>query len=421
MIPDRLSWSVAWRSLLRSKRLTALTLVVLSVSVVLVIFLSALMNGVEQDLIDETTGAIPHATIEPSEREPAALWDREASDSSGRGPVYVGEETTLTSQKGTLDDWQRWMRLVEQFGPDIEGVSAAVEGQGFAIRGEKREAVRLYGVDPRRYDRLVPIQESLVEGRFYELGPGEIAIGYKLADKMEVGPGDRLQVTTPEGKGRSMRIVGLFDTGFGGIDDATIFMPLGDGQSLFGLGSSVNAIGIEIRDVFAADRLAEQLRRQVPYAVTSWIAENERLLRALESQGRSTDLITFFTAVAAAFAVASILIVLVTNKLQEIGILKAMGATRRQVRTVFALQGTLLSLFGGIIGSSVGVGVVKLLSGLESAPTAGGQTEPLFPFELSPEMVVGTVVGAVIIGFVASLIPARRAANVDPIEVIQNG
>jgi lipoprotein-releasing system permease protein len=218
-----------------------------------------------------------------------------------------------------------------------------------------------------------------------------------------------------------MRIVGLFDTGFGGIDDATIFMPLGDGQSLFGLGSSVNAIGIEIRDVFAADRLAEQLRRQVPYAVTSWIADNERLLRALESQGRSTDLITFFTAVAAAFAVASILIVLVTNKLQEIGILKAMGATRRQVRTVFALQGTLLSLFGGIIGSSVGVGVVKLLSGLESAPTAGGQTEPLFPFELSPEMVVGTVVGAVIIGFVASLIPARRAANVDPIEVIQNG
>lgn len=421
MIPDRLSWSVAWRSLLRSKRLTALTLVVLSVSVVLVIFLSALMNGVEQDLIDETTGAIPHATIEPSEREPAALWDREASDSSGRGPVYVGEETTLTSQKGTLDDWQRWVQLVEQFGPDIEGVSPAVEGQGFAIRGEKREAVRLYGVAPRRYDRLVPIQESLVEGRFYELGPGEIAIGYKLADKMEVGPGDRLQVTTPEGTGRSMRIVGLFDTGFGGVDDATIFMPLGDGQSLFGLGSSVNAIGIEIRDVFAADRLAEQLRRQVPYAVTSWIADNERLLRALESQGRSTDLITFFTAVAAAFAVASILIVLVTNKLQEIGILKAMGATRRQVRTVFALQGTLLSLFGGIIGSSVGVGVVKLLSGLESAPTAGGQTDPLFPFSLTPGLVVGTVVGAVLIGFVASLIPARRAANVDPIEVIQNG
>jgi len=421
MIPDRLSWSVACRSLLRSKRLTALTLVVLSVSVVLVIFLSALMNGVEQDLINETTGAIPHTTIEPSERHPAALWDRPKPDTSDRGPVYVGEETTLASQKGALDDWQRWMQLVEQFSPEIQGVSPAVVGQGFAIRGEKREAVRLYGVEPRRHDRLVPIQENLIEGRFYKLGPGEIAIGYKLADKMGVGPGDRLQVTTPEGRGRSMRIVGLFDTGFGGLDDATVFMPLGDGQSLFGLGSSVNVIGIEIRDVFEADRLAEQLQRQVPHNVTSWIAENERLLRALESQGRSTDLITFFTAVAAAFAMASILIVLVTNKLQEIGILKAMGATRRQIRTIFALQGTLLSLLGGLIGSSVGVGVVALLSGLESSPMAGGQTEPLFPFHLTPELVVGTVVGAVLIGFVASLIPARRAANVDPIEVIQYG
>ena len=421
MIPDRLSWSVAWRSLLRSKRLTALTLVVLSVSVVLVIFLSALMNGVEQDLIDETTGAIPHATIEPSEREPAALWDREASDSSGRGPVYVGEETTLTSQKGTLDDWQRWMRLVEQFGPDIEGVSAAVEGQGFAIRGEKREAVRLYGVDPRRYDRLVPIQESLVEGRFYELGPGEVAIGYKLAETMGVDTGDRLQVTTSAGTGRSMRIVGLFDTGFGGVDNAAVFMRLGDGQSLFGLGASVNAIGVEVHNVFQADRVAEQLQRQVPHAVTSWIADNERLLRALEGQGRSSDLIIFFTAVAAAFAIASILIVLVTNKLPEIGILKAMGATRRQIRTVFALQGALLSLVGGILGASVGALTVKLLSKIEGPPTASGRTEPLFPFELSPELVAGTVVGAVLIGFVASLVPALRASDVDPIEVIQNG
>ena len=159
----------------------------------------------------------------------------------------------------------------------------------------------------------------------------------------------------------------------------------------------------------------------MPHAVTSWIADNERLLRALEGQGRSSDLIIFFTAVAAAFAIASILIVLVTNKLPEIGILKAMGATRRQIRTVFALQGALLSLAGGILGASVGALTVKLLSKIEGPPTASGRTEPLFPFELSPELVAGTVVGAVLIGFVASLVPALRASDVDPIEVIQNG
>jgi lipoprotein-releasing system permease protein len=421
MMPDRLSWSVAWRGLVRSKRLSGLTLVVLSVSVTLVIFLTALIDGLERDLVEETTGAIAHVLIEPRDREPVALWEQEQPVLFQDRPLYLGERTTLSSQKGAIDNWQRWTRVVDQFGPEIQGVSPAAGGQGFVIRGENREAVRLYGVEPRRYDRLVPIQENLVAGRFYDLGPGEITIGYTLAEAMGVDTGDRLQVTTSAGTGRSMRIVGLFDTGFGQIDNAAVFMRLGDGQSLFGLGSSVNAIGIEIQQVFQADRVAEQLQRQVPYDVTSWIADNERLLRALEGQGRSSDLIIFFTAVAAAFAIASILIVLVTNKLPEIGILKAMGATRHQIRTVFALQGTLLSLAGGVIGASIGVVTVRLLSRIEGLPTASGRTEPLFPFELSAELVAGTVAGALLIGFVASLVPALRASGVDPIEVIQRG
>jgi len=418
---DRLSWSVAWRGLVRSKRLTALTLVVLSVSVILVIFLTALIDGLERDLVEETTGAIAHVLIEPREREPIAWWEQAERGARDEGPLYLGERTTLTSKKGAINNWQRWSRLIDAFGPEIRGVSPAAEGQGFTIRGEKREAVRLYGVEPRRYDRLVPIQENLVQGRFYELGPGEITIGYRLAETMGVGLGDRLKVNTAEGTGRSMRIVGLFDTGFGGVDNATVLMRLGDGQSLLGLGSSVNAIGIEVENVFQANRVAEQLQRQIPYTVTSWIADNERLLRALEGQGRSSDLIIFFTAVAAAFAIASILIVLVTNKLQEIGILKAMGATRHQIRAVFALQGALLSLAGGGLGAMVGVGVVRLLSTVQGPPTASGRAEPLFSFELGPELVVGTVVGAVLIGLVASLVPARRASHVNPIAVIQNG
>ncbi len=420
MIPDRLSWSVAWQGLLKSKRLTFLTLVVLAASVILVIFLTALIDGLERDLVEETTGAIPHVVIEPSERTPIALWEQRFSDKAS-DTVYVGERTSLTSQKGAIDNWQRWMRTAENFGDEIEAVSPAAEGRGFAIRGEKREAVRLYGIKPRRFDRLVPIQHNLVEGRFYELGPGEIAVGYKLARRMGVARNDRLQITTPDGTGRSMRVVGIFDTGFGRIDDATVFMRLDDGQSLFGLGSSVNSIGVELSRVFTADRIAEQLGRQIPYDVSSWIADNQRLLRALEGQGRSSDLIIFFTAIAAAFAVASILIVLVTNKLPEIGILKAMGATRHQILTIFALQGTLLSLVGSLIGTAAGVLLVEFLSGVEGPPTASGRTEPLFPFELSPELVVGTILGTVVIGLLASLVPARRASNVDPIEVIQSG
>jgi lipoprotein-releasing system permease protein len=421
MIPDRLSWSVAWKGLLNARRLTGLTLVVVSVSVVLVLFLTALIGGLEVRLVNETTGAIPHITVEPREREPIALWTREGDIEDAERRRYIGQVTSYADQLNRISDWRRWTKRIEAYDDDILAASPAAEGRGFAIRGEREEPVRIYGVQPRRFDRIVPIQDNLVDGRFYRLGPGEIAIGFKLADEMGVGIGDRLQIATPDGTGVSKRVVGIFETGFGSIDQSTVFMMLGDGQSLFGLGSAVTSIGIEVRDVFDSDELAGQLSLQVPYKVTDWTENNQRLLRALEAQQRSSDLIVFFTAVAAAFAIASILIVLVTNKLPEIGILKAMGATRQQIRTIFALQGFFLAGVGALIGAGLGTLLVRGLSNIKGPPSETGTREPIFPFELTSELVVATIAVAALLGFLASLIPAKRASGVDPIEVIRGG
>lgn len=415
MIPDRLSWSVAWRSLLTARRLTVLTLVVVSVSVVLVVFLSSLINGVQANLIEETTGAIPHVTIEPQKRQPIALWARPHAGNRR----YIGQITSVSTQKKKISNWPRWVERVEQAHAGIVAVSPAAEGRGFAIRGETQESVRVYGVQPRRFNRLVPIQPGLLEGRFYRLRPGEVAIGLALAEDLDVSIGDRLQVTAPQGQGVSKRVAGLFETGFAAIDQSTVLMPLGDGQSLYGLGAAVTSIGLEVRDVFDAPDIAEQLGLQVPYKVTAWTENNRSLLRALETQQRSSDLIVFFTAVAAAFAIASILIVLVTNKLPEIGILKAMGATRQQVRTIFGLQGTILAGIGGLLGTGLGAALVGALAQLERPPTASGRREPVFPFELSIELALSTIIVAAVLGFAASIVPARRASSVDPIEVIR--
>ena len=130
-------------------------------------------------------------------------------------------------------------------------------------------------------------------------------------------------------------------------------------------------------------------------------------------------MITAFTALAASFAIASILIVLVTNKLREIGILKAMGATRRQIRTIFAIQGAVLGGMGALVGSGLGVALVMGLSSIRVIQPGTGRLGPLFPFELWPELIVVTVLSSTLLGLLAAVIPARRAANVDPMEVIR--
>lgn len=414
MWPDRLSWSFAWRSLGGSGRLTALTLVVVGVSVVLVIFLTSLIEGLRVQLVKETTGAIPHIVIRPMAREPL----RPASLSDEKTDV-VGRRSTWSRERTKIDDWRRWTRFAEAFGPSVVAVTPLAEGAGFAARGAQRYPIRVYGVEPRGFDRVVPIQSNLELGRFYRLGPQECAIGAELAENLGVGIGDRLRVTSSDGKATDKRVVGIFRTGFSGLDEGTLFMPLGDAQALLGIGAAVTSIGIRVSDVFEAEEIAARMALQVPHEVRDWTKDNTRLLGALEAQKRSSDMITGFTALAASFAIASILIVLVTNKLREIGILKAMGATRRQIRAIFAIQGAALGGLGAVVGSVFGVGLVLGLASIRVMQPGTGRLAPLFPFELWPGLIGATVLLSTLLGLVAAIIPARRAANVDPMEVIR--
>lgn len=414
MWPDRLSWSFAWRSLLGSGRLTALTLVVVGVSVVLVIFLSSLIEGLRVQLVKETTGAIPHIVIQPTPREPL----QPASLSNAQLAV-VGTRSTWSRQRTTIDDWRRWTSYAERFGQSVVAVAPLAEGAGFAARGSQRYPIRIFGVEPRSYDRVVPIQPSLERGRFYRMGPEESAIGAELAKNLGVDIGDRIRVTSSDGASTDKRVVGIFRTGFSGLDEGALFIPIGDAQALLGIGAAVTSIGIRVSDVFEAEDIAVRMARQVPHEVRDWTKDNTRLLGALQAQKRSSDMITGFTALAASFAIASILIVLVTNKLREIGILKAMGATRRQIRAIFAIQGAVLGGMGAVVGSILGVALVQGLASIRVVQPGTGRLGPLFPFELWPELIVVTIVSSTLLGLLAAIIPARRAANVDPMEVIR--
>lgn len=416
MLPDRLSISVAISNLVESKRLTGLTIGVVSISVVLVVFLTSLISGLQKSLVEEVTGSIPHIVVEPKERQPVAAWEARPRDENR---LFVGERSGVTRQKRKIENWRELLPTIERLDRRVSNVVASVEERGFAIRGQTREAVRISGVQPRQYDAIVDLQSSLLRGRFYELAPGEVAIGYTLAETLAVGLGDRIQVAPPTGEAVSKTVAGLYDTGVGQLDEATVFMLLNDGQSLFGLGSAINSVGMTVQPVFDADEVADRLALHVPQTVTSWTEQNERLLRALEAQSTSSTMLVLFATVAAAFAIASILIVLVTNKLPEIGILKTMGATSRQVRATFAVQGALLATFGGIFGSAAGYLFCLALSTVEGPPTETGRVEPLFPFDFSPSIFLGAVVIAGVVGFAASLIPARRAGKVSPIDVIR--
>jgi lipoprotein-releasing system permease protein len=392
-----------------------LTIGVVAISVTLIIFLSSLIGGLQKRLISTVTGALPQVVVRQEEREPITLW--QTRPPGGGGPLYTGRVPTLEQRKLKIEDWRKWVDRLRNFDPQVRGVSPVVEGDAILARGENRKSVLVTGVIPAVHNDVVEIQSNLVSGRFFGLRTGEIAIGYRIADDLDVRIDDKVRITTGEGVSNTFTLKGIFDTGYQVVDARTVFMPLSDAQSLFGLARAVTSIGIKLDDVFAAPEIARRMSLQVPYDVEPWTEENQALLAALRSQTQTSRLILAFTTIAAGFGIASILITAVTSKLREIGILKAMGATQRQIVGIFTLESTLMAVVGGLVGAGLGIGLS--IGAYRYRLATGPERDAVFPIDLSPQLVLSAFGIAVAIGFLASLYPARRAGSVNPIEVIR--
>jgi len=417
MTGSSFSFLVAIRHLRYGVAQTLLTIGVVASSVTLIIFLSSLIAGLQERLIENTTGAIPHIVIEQPERMPIPAWE---IDSLRReDTLYVGTTMSLEQRLRKIEDWTAWLDRLRQFDTNIIAVSPEVEEQAIMTRGARSKGVSVIGVIPERHNDVVDIQSKLTQGRFFGLNGGEVAIGHQLAGDFDVTLGNKIRLINPEGVSATYTVAGVFDTGFRGVDDSVVFVPLRDAQSLFGLGSAVTSIGLKLERIFEAEELANRLDLQLPYEAESWMEENQSLLAALRGQTQSSRLILIFTTLAAGFGIASILITAVVSKLREIGILKAMGATSRQIIEIFSFESTILAAIGGIIGAAFGSWLSLFVYRLRLVAAPGGERD-VFPVIITTELVVGSIFLAIGVGFFASLYPSLRAARVDPIEVIRS-
>ncbi|MFQ3548142.1 MAG: ABC transporter permease [Armatimonadota bacterium] len=413
---DRFSWKVALKQLRYNKAQTFLTVCLVAVSVTLIIFLSSLIYGLQKRLISSVTGSIPHITVTPEKRESIALWENKLPNDK---TIYIGTRVAIEQKKRKIEDWAIVIPFLEDFDSAITAVSPTVDGQGFLIRGETRKAVVINGIIPEKHNRIVDIEEKLVDGRFFGLNAGEIALGYQIADDLDLKLGDKVRLISSEEISSTYTVAGIFDTGFRAVDTGTVYIPLRDAESLFGIGRAVTSIGIKITDIFEADNMAERLSKQIKYETNSWMKDNQSLLSGLRAQSQSSTLILTFTTIAAGFGIASILITLVVSKYRDIGILKAMGATNKQILSIFMLESTLLASLGSVVGAVCGIAFSLFVNSMRQQASATGRQAEVFPIEIRWQTVLGAMAIAVLIALIASLYPARRAAKVNPIDVIR--
>ena len=397
---------VALRFLREGRMQTLLIIVGVAAGVAVIAYISALISGLQSSTLTKTLGAQAHISMRaPDDIVTPAL------------PALAGTSALTQTQPRaqrlrSLANWQALLPLLEQM-PAIVGVSPMVSGAGLALRGEATQAIALVGVDLDRYDRVVGLRAKVISGTA-RLAPGEAIVGRELAADLGVRVGDRLTVQTGL-VSDSVRVTALVDLGIKDLNRRTVIVPLRAAQNLLGLPGGATSLDLTVNDVWSAQALAEDLRRQFPYKIESWQESNAQLVSALNAQSVSTSLIRAVVLIVVVLGIASVLVVSVVQKRREIGILRAMGATRGQILRLFLVQGAVV----GALGSMLGIALAMAMIWLFTKFVRGSDGLPLFIIGLPLTTALQVALIATVCGVLAAVAPARRAAALDPAQAIR--
>lgn len=394
---------------------TLLILAGVAMAVTLVIFISCLIGGLQREIVDTVTGPIAHVSLEAPEREPRIL-----EQLPGRADAFVvTSRQQRLWQPDTIDECNCLAARIATF-DHVTAVAPAVSGQALITRAGTEKSVRVVGSPPQEQDLISRLQEDVLRGDYLRIQADEAVVGYDLADELGVQLEDRVRLTTGAGNTETFKIAGLLYTGAEATDSSTVFITLRSGQTLFGTGTLVTTFSVKLDDPFLANQVGDAMAASLDLEVNTWMRDNPRLLGALRGQTASATLISVFSLVASSFAIAAVLVVSVLKRQKEIGILKAIGARSGQVLKVFTIEGLLIGVLGAIIGGLLGSGLIVLLTTIkEPSPVPGVPPEPFFPAVLIPEIIAAAMVAAVIATVIAAALPARQAAELDPVDVIR--
>jgi lipoprotein-releasing system permease protein len=412
----KLEWYIA-RRYLSSRRgarfLSLITLIAIGgvlVGVMALIVVTSVMSGLQRDLRDKILGTNPH------------IW------------------LTTYGEAMRMEEWPAVLERVR----GVAGVQSAAPfihtEVGMRNPAGHAEFAILRGIDPQSEgEPITDIVRQIREGRFRlgetQSGYPPLLVGRALADRFGLFPGDVVDIISLQGvqvsplgslvpKMRKFEVAGRFETGMYEYDNRFMYTGLAEAQELTEMGVAVTGLEIRVPDAMQADVVAGRIEDELgyyPYRAEDWKVMNSSLFSALRLEKLAMEIILLLIVVVAAFNIISTLVMVVTDKTREIGILKSMGLTSRQVLRIFMLQGVVIGVVGATLGALGGLFLIWLLDRykLISIP---GDVYFIDHLPVALDLVdIGIILGlSVLISFFATLYPARQAASLLPVEAIRH-
>ena len=382
-----------------------ISLVAVALGVAALVIVMSVMNGFRAELFDKISGLNGHAVVQ--------------------------------AYGGRLDNWQGTLKLIQST-PGVTRASPLIEQPQMGSFNGRVDLIFARGNTAEDIQRLKP---KLVAGSLDPLKPGasEVAIGAQLASNLGIRVGDTLTIINPKGRSTpfgtvpreiAYRVAAIFEIGVFDFDERFVVMPIEDAQTLLLAGDAIGMIEVQVTDPDKVTEILQPVAQQLAgqAVVTDWRTMNASLFEALAVERVAMFVVLSIIVLVAVFNILSSLIMLVRAKTRDIAIMRTMGATRRSLLKIFVTTGTTIGAIGTASGLVLGAIVLFFREQIVAAIafTTGQQIwDPevrflsTLPSRTDPWEILGIVCLALGMSFLATLYPALKAANTDPVQVLR--
>ncbi|HEX6111878.1 MAG TPA: ABC transporter permease [Geminicoccaceae bacterium] len=409
----RLLLDIALTHLAGRGRQTVVAILGVAVGVGFSIAMAALMQGTQDDFIAQLVDTMPHVQITDERRTPRRQPAEEVF-----AAVRIAGLRPKEDRRGVLNPTAA-LAVLRAWVPGH--MAQSLKTQGVVRYAGRDVGATIIGIDPEHEPEVSSIADDFREGSFGALNVSgnNMVVGDRMAERLGASLGTTVTVVSSTGLTRSFKLVGLFHSGVTARDEGEAFVLLKNAQILSERANAINEIQLRLDDPHDAPAVARRAEAQLGYKAVSWQEANESVLEALVV--RNTVMYTVVAAImlVAGFGIFNIVSTITHEKARDIAILKSLGFPQGDMQRLFVLEGLAIGLLGALLGWCLGFGLALTLSQVRFEVRGVGREMTHLPLAWTFWHYLIATGFALLAAGIAGWLPARRAARLNPVDIIR--